>query len=256
MSGLQESMKGAPAVSIVIPCYNEAGIIRETCARLVEALDRTERGYEIIFGNDGSTDSTPAILEELAVDGRIRTTGHYPNRGAGYTYREMYAAALGDIIIQMDADLAMPPEAVLPAFLEALTDADVVAGSRYGSQETEYPLLRRIFSRGYMVLIKGLFRLELSDTQTGFVGFRRQVLDELDLESDGFEILVEFFAQAQAAGFRIVEVDLPWVHDTRSGETNVWKESVRMLRGTVKVRRRLGTYTMNRNRQSGRWAGK
>ncbi|RJQ44225.1 MAG: glycosyltransferase family 2 protein [Gaiellales bacterium] len=256
MSGFAGQDDGAPRLSVVVPCYNEEAVIRDSYGKIRQALELSGESYEIIFGNDGSSDATPAILEEIAAaDGAVRLTGHNPNRGAGYTYREMYGAARGGIIIQMDADLAMPAEAAVPAFLAALEGADVAVGSRYGSEETEYPLLRRVFSRGYIGLIKALFRLGLSDTQTGFVGFRRTVLDELDLRSDGFEILVEFFAQAREAGFRIVEVNLPWVHDTSSGETNVWKESVRMLTGTLRVRRGLGEYRRNRlsqNKQGGR----
>lgn len=237
----------APRLSAVVPCYNEEVIIRNTYASLKDVLNSTGESYEIVFGNDGSTDATPAILDEIAsADGAVRLTGHYPNRGTGFTYREMYGAARGDIIIQMDADLAMPPATAVPAFLEALARADVAVGSRYGAEKTDYPLTRRVFSRGYISLIRVMFRLGISDTQTGFVAFQRRVLDELDLKSDGFEILVEFFAQAQEAGFRIVEVDLPWIHDTRSGETNVWKESVRMLSGTLRVRRELSVYRKGR----------
>lgn len=238
---------GAPRLSVVIPCYNEERILKDSHYRLRQVLDGIEMSSEIIFGNDGSSDATPAILEEIAAaDGSVRLTGHYPNRGAGYTYREMYAAAKGEIVIQMDADLAMPAEEAVPAFLAALAGADLAVGSRYGSETTDYPLLRRVFSRGYISLIKALFRLEVSDTQTGCLGFRRKMIDELDLRSDGFEILVELIAQAQEAGFRIVEVNLPWVHDTSSGETNVWKESVKMLVGTVQVRRGLSRYRKGR----------
>jgi dolichol-phosphate mannosyltransferase len=234
-------------LSIVIPCFNEESVVRDTYAKLRQVLDGIDASSEIIFGNDGSSDATPAILEEIAgADEGVRLTSHYPNRGTGYTYREMYQAAMGEIIIQMDADLAMPAEVAVPALMESLVDADVAVGSRYGAETTEYPLLRKVFSRGYIGMIKMLFRLEVSDTQTGFIGFRRTVLEELDLRSDGFEILVEFIAQAQESGMRIVEVNLPWVHDTASGETNVWKESVKILTGTVRVKRELREYRKQR----------
>lgn len=250
MSGrMQDAGANELYLSVVIPCYNEEEVIRDTYSKLRQVLDQVDKPSELIFGNDGSSDATLAILEEIAAaDDRVRLTGHYPNRGAGYTYREMYQVARGERVIQMDADLAMPAEEAVPAFLESLAGADIVVGSRYGAETTDYPLLRRVFSRGYIGMIKVLFRLKLSDTQTGCIGFRRSVLDELDLKSDGFEILVEFFAQAQVAGFRIVEVNLPWVHDTSSGETNVWKESVKMLMGTMRVKRGLRRYRKDRRR--------
>ena len=64
-------------------------------------------------------------------------------------------------------------------------------------------------------------------------------MPSLDLSADGFEILVEFIAQANAAGFRVAEVGLPWIHDTTSGETEVWSESMKMLAGTLRVKRRF-----------------
>ena len=180
------------------------------------------------------------MLEEIgARDPVVRVTSHLPHRGAGFTYRELYAAAHGEIIIQMDCDLAMPVEVSIPTFLTALEAADVAVGSRYVGIKADYPLKRRIFSRGYTMLTRLLFDLSVIDTQTGFMGFYRKILPSLDLNADGFELLVEFIAQANAAGFKVAEVGLPWFHDTTSGETEVWSESVKMLAGTLRVKRRF-----------------
>ncbi len=226
-----------PAVSVVVPCYNEEAVIGESYRRLEAACAGTLESYEIIFGNDGSDDGTLALLEELAAaDPRVRVTSHAVNRGAGFTYREMYAAARGEVIVQMDADMAMPPAEVLGRLLPALGGAEMAVASRYRGVRPDYPLKRRVFSRGYRWLVHLLFRLDVADTQTGFLAFRRRILDEFTLVSDGFEMLLELIARTQAAGFRIVEVGLPWHHDTRSGETDVWRESLKMLAGTLKVR--------------------
>jgi len=177
----------------------------------------------------------------------VRVTSHYPNRCAGYTYREMWAAARGDIIVHMDADLAMPAEVALPALLAPLKDnAEVAIGSRYVGLKAHYPLKRRIFSKGYIMLGRFLFDLDVNDTQTGFIAFYRNILPALDPRADGFEILVEIIAQAKAAGFRIAEVGLPWFHDTTSGETEVWSESLKILVGTLRVRRRLSRLKLKR----------
>ncbi|MHB1389972.1 MAG: glycosyltransferase family 2 protein [Thermoleophilia bacterium] len=228
-------------LSVVVPCYNEEAVIVGTYDRLKETCEAQAVTYEIIFGNDGSTDSTIGLLEALAgKDPAASVISHQPNRGAGFTYREMYAVARGEIIIQMDADLAMPPEVAVPAFLQALDEADLVVGSRYVGVEADYPLKRRIFSKGYIALTHALFRLDIKDTQTGCIGFHRRVLDGLTLESDGFEMLLELIVKAGRAGFRTREVGLPWFHDTASGETEVFRESIKMLTGTLRVRRGLG----------------
>ena len=233
--------EGGLFFSVAVPCYNEEPVIAASYRRLKATCQAQGAGYEIIFGNDGSSDGTPGILEEIAAaDSCVKVTSHYPNRGAGYTYREMYEKARGEIIIQTDADLAMPPEVSVPALLGALEGADVAVGSWYVGVEADYPLKRRLFSRGYIILNRALFGLGVEDTQTGTLGFHRRVLPLLDLQADGFEMLLEFIARAEAAGFEVAEVGLPWVHDTKSGETNVWKESMKMLAGTLKVRWRLG----------------
>lgn len=233
-----------PALTVAIPCYNEEAILEASYRRLQKTCDAQELSYEIIFGNDGSSDRTLEILQAFAVgDPHVRVTTHVPNRGAGYTYRQMWEVARGDIIIHMDADLAMPAEVVLPALLATLGDGtDVAVGSRYAGIKAEYPLTRRVFSRGYTLLTRFLFNLDVVDTQTGFIGFYKRILSGLDPRSDGFEILVEFIAQANAAGLRVAEVGLPWFHDTTSGETDVWSESVKMLAGTMRARRRFGRF--------------
>ncbi|MHB0866588.1 MAG: glycosyltransferase family 2 protein [Thermoleophilia bacterium] len=229
------------SLSVAVPCYNEEAVIVATYERLKETCEAQGGSYEIIFGNDGSSDRTPELLTVLAgTDPAVVVTSHHPNRGAGFTYREMYAVARGDMIIQMDADLSMPPEVAIPAFLQSLQDADLVVGSRYVGVQADYPLKRRIFSRGYILLTHALFRFDIRDTQTGCIGFHRRVLDGLTLRSDGFEMLLELIVQAGRAGFKVREVGLPWFHDTSSGETEVFRESIKMLTGTLRVRRGLG----------------
>lgn len=237
-----------PLITVAIPCYNEEAILDTTYKRIKRACEAQGLSYEIIFGNDGSSDRTLKMLKAFAsADSHVRVTSHYPNRGAGYTYREMWAAARGDIIIHMDADLAMPAEVALPALLTPLKDsAEVAIGSRYVGVKADYPLKRRIFSKGYIMLGRCLFRLDVNDTQTGFIAFYRNILPALDPRADGFEILVEIIAQAKAAGFRVAEVGLPWFHDTTSGETQVWSESLKILVGTLRVRRRFSRFKFKR----------
>lgn len=242
---------GGPRLSVCVPCYNEEAIIDASYRRIKDTCEAQGVTYEIVFGNDGSADATLEMLEAIAAaDPAVRITTHFPNRGAGYTYRELYAAALGEIIVQMDCDLAMPVEVSIPTFLAALENADLAVGSRYVGIKADYPLKRRVFSRGYTMLTRLLFDLSVVDTQTGFMGFYRKILPSLDLSADGFELLVEFIAQANAAGFRIAEVGLPWFHDTTSGETEVWSESVKMLKGTLRVKRRFNQLKKQKSHQA------
>ncbi len=229
-----------PFLTVAIPCFDEESILPATYQRLKIVCEAQRIPYEIIFGDDGSTDRTLEIIRGFSRDDpRTSVTTHFPNRGLGNTYRDMYRAARGEVIMTMDCDLAMSPEVAVPALLLALKDADMAVGSRYAGVKADYPLKRRIFSWGYIFLNRVMFDLKLRDTQTGSVAFYRKILSSLKLEADGPEMLVELFAQAGALGLTVAEVALPWIHDTTSGETPVWKTSAGMLAGNFRVRRRL-----------------
>ncbi len=239
----------APYLTVAIPCYDEEAILPATYPRMKRILEAQGVSWELIFGNDGSNDRTLELIQGYAAaDENVLTTTHYPNRGLGYTYRDMYAAARGEIIITLDCDLAMTPEVTVPTFLQTLKHADVAIGSRYKGVKADYPLKRLVFSWGYIMMNRLLFNLKVLDTQTGTVGFHREVLPMLDLQADGPEMLVEFIAQASSLPLKMEEVALPWVHDTTSGETPVWRTSAQMLAGTLRVRRRFGRFKRARAR--------
>lgn len=217
-------------ISLVVPCYNEEPILERTHAKIRDAIEAVTEDYEILFANDGSTDGTLAVLERLAAsDPRVKVISYTPNRGAGYAHRQLYAACRGDRVLLLEADLAMDPNEVIPRFLERLESYDVVVGSRYLGVQPDYPLYRRIVSNAHRLLVRLLFDLELADTQAGFAGFRKPVLDAVDLRSDRWEILVETYAKAKAQGFRICELPLKFSHSTESGETQVLLEAPRQL---------------------------
>lgn len=232
-----------PFLSLCIPCYNEEAILHTTYPRIKGVLEAQGVAYELIFGDDGSTDRTLEIIKKVADDDpQVRYTTHFPNRGPGRAYKDMYEAARGEIIIMTDCDLAMTPEVAVPTFLETLKSAEMVIGSRYKGVKADYPLKRRVFSWGYIAINRVLFNLKVLDTQTGSVGFYRRILPLLDLRADGPEMLLELIAQVGALNLKVEEVALPWVHDTTSGETPVWRTSAQMLAGTLRLRRRYGAF--------------
>jgi glycosyltransferase involved in cell wall biosynthesis len=227
-------------LSIVIPCYNEALIIADTHRLVSVEVAKITDSYEIILADDGSTDGTLAILEELAAsDSHVRIIAYQPNRGAGYAQRQLYDSARGTRVILLEADLAMHPGECIPAFLSALEECDVVVGSRYCGVDPDYPIYKRFLSRTLSWINRRLFKLDLHDTQAGFVGYRKEVLDALELESCRWEIFVELFAKATVKGFELRELPLKFVHRTESGETNMIVEGPRLLWQTLKIWRQL-----------------
>lgn len=236
-------MTDGPRLSVCIPCYNEAAIIDETAAKLTAILPQLTPSFEIVFCNDGSGDATAERLAALAVaDPRIVAAGYVTNRGAGYAFRTAAAQARGEVIVHMDADLAMDPREVVPAVLQGLAQADIVLCSRYKGVSADYPLYRRLPSQAYRLVYRALLGLPIEDAMSGFFGFRRTLLDELPpLTMDGFEVYLELFALAHRRGFRISEVPVRFVHQTESGEVSVWRQGPRQLANTLRVWRLLQT---------------
>ncbi len=228
------------SVSVVIPCYNEEPVIERSYQRVKEVLERIRADYEIIIANDGSTDNSASILRSMAArDPKLVLVDYAPNRGMGHACRKMYGLASKEAVIEMDADLAMDPTDTIPAFLRALEEVDCAVASRYLGVKADYPLRRRIASRVYYWINRALFNFSLKDTQSGFFGIRRKVLQSLELFSDGFEIHVEMFARLDRSGFTIREIPMRFVHQTESGEVSVLHAAPRMLMGSLRIWRSL-----------------
>ncbi len=228
------------SISVVIPCYNEEPIIKRNFQLVKGVLPQYCSDFEIIIANDGSTDGSAEILEGIAADDPTLVFVNYqPNRGMGYACRQMYLRASKDYVIQMDADIAMDPRETIPAFVRELAEVDCVVASRYLGLKADYPLRRRIASRGYYLINRALFDLPLKDTQSGFFGIRREVLQSLDLKSDGFEIHVEMFAQLERKGCSLKEIPIRFVHQTESGEVSVLRAAPRMFMGSFRIWRSL-----------------
>ena len=200
-----------PAVSVIVPMYNEAENVETTIGRIKRVMDGVGKSYEIIPVNDGSTDQTLPMLEKMADDDpHIRVAAYPHNIGRGKALRVGFAQARGAIVVSIDADLSYDPEYILD-FLNLLDnegDVDVVLGSPYteGGKTEGVPLGRLLVSRlGNMILsfsLPGKFRT----VTCIFRAYRRKVLESLDLESTGKEIHLEILSKVLALGFRVKEV--------------------------------------------------
>jgi len=220
-----------PDISVVVPMYNEADNLPGTLLRIAEALEPLGRPFEIVAVSDGSTDETERLLKEsTAYHPWLRVVSYSPNRGRGYAQRRGFAAARGRYILTTDADLSYHPR-YLTQIVQALDerpDVDFVIGSPYapGGDAEDVPTGRLLMSRwGNRVLgfaMPGGIR-----TVTGILrGYRREVLESLDLSSDGKEINLEIVSKAVAAGF--VSLEIPAVLTGRKQG-----ESKSMLKATV-----------------------
>ena len=193
-----------PTVTILAPAFNEAAVIQAFVTAVAEAAD------EILVVDDGSTDETPAILAQLSTQHpRVRVVTHPINRGLGAALVTGFAAATGDVVVTMDADLSHPIE-LLPDLVEACSETDAAFASRFvaGGGMPGVPWMRRFISRTANTLIRRLLRIPVRDMTTGYRAYRRAALEGLDLVGQRFETQLEITVRLVHARASIVELPL------------------------------------------------
>ena len=234
----------APALSVILPAFNEQDGVVPTLTALTRVLHAAELPSEIIVVSDGSTDQTVDRARAFASqNSAVRIIEYFPNRGKGHALRVGSTAAQGAWIAWLDADLDLDP-AALPAMLDfACTQGlDALIGSkRHPQSVVDYPLSRRVGSRLYQGLNRALFALDVTDTQVGLKMFRREVLEtalpRVFVKRYAFDL--EVLAVANAYGFRSMS-EYPVVLTYRfSGSGMNWTAISRALWDTAAVFYRL-----------------
>ena len=180
-------------ISIVIPTYNEAGSLPALVERLGTAL--RGRDWELIVVDDGSPDGTADLAAAMAPALPVRVVRRPGKLGLASAVLDGFAAAGGDILVCMDADLSHPPE-VVPHLVDALADgADLAVGSRYvaGGGVEDWPRKRRIVSR--VACLMGNALVPVRDATSGFFALRRPVIAGVRLNPIGFKIGFEVIAR-------------------------------------------------------------
>jgi dolichol-phosphate mannosyltransferase len=212
------------SVLVVVPTYNE----RENLPVLVDGL-MAHQNVSILVVDDSSPDGTGARADEIALrhPGRIDVMHRSGPKGLGRSYIDGLRRAIqgpADLICQMDADLSHDPRQ-LPALVARTADADVVIGSRYvpGGSIVNWPMRRRLLSRGANVYIRSVTRMTSRDCTSGYRCWRRHALAAMPLDrflSESYAFLVEMLFVAERLGHRIAEVPITFV-ERRTGESKV-----------------------------------
>ena len=193
-------------LSVIIPVYNEVENIEE----ILKRVKATKRAAEIIVVDDGSQDGTRDLLKKLDGKGRVRVILREKNQGKGAAIRTGLDAAAGDILLIQDADLEYDPRDY-PALLQPLEEgiADVVYGSRFlGGPRRATMFWHMIANKMLTFMTNILYDTILSDMETGYKVFRREVVDGMKLRSKRFDFEPEFTAKALKRHYRIYEVPI------------------------------------------------
>ncbi len=193
-------------LSVIIPVYNEVESITEVLRR----VKATKLAYEIVVVDDFSTDGTRDTLKKLEEKGGIRVFLHEKNKGKGAAVRTGLEAARGDVLLIQDADLEYSPHDY-PTLLQPIKEgsADVVYGSRFLGGPRRVAMFWHMIANQLLTFMTNiLYDTILSDMETGYKVFRRQVIEGMKLRASRFDFEPEFTAKVLKRHYRIYEVPI------------------------------------------------
>jgi len=217
-------------LSIIIPCYNEFN----TILSLIDSVKKSPvANKEIIIVDDGSKDGTQEILDKIKDDPGLKVIFHKINQGKGAALRTGFREATGDICIVQDADLEYDPQEI-SIVIQPIVDgkADVVFGSRFQSGRPHRVVYfwHRV-GNSVLTLMSNIFTdLNLSDMETCYKAFRREVIQGIQIQENRFGFEPEVTAKIAKMNLRIYEVGISYYGRTyNEGKKISWKDGFRAI---------------------------
>jgi glycosyltransferase involved in cell wall biosynthesis len=216
----------SPSISAVFPAYNDGGTIASMVTTALIALRQVSNDYEIVVVNDGSTDYTVRVLEELESRlPELRVIHHPSNRGYGAALRTGFCAAQKEWIFYTDGDSQYNPLELTELVGEIQKGAKVVNGYKLSRHDS---ILRIIIGRTYHYFVRFLFDIHVRDVDCDFRLIPRKVLNEIELESASGAICLELVKKIEDAGYIFAEV--PVHHYSRKYGTSQFFVPWRIIR--------------------------
>lgn len=224
----ESSTAQATVLSVIIPVYNEPVTVLEIVDR-VRALPISK---QIIVVNDGSTDGTFETLQKLSGFEDVQVLHHEVNRGKGAALQTGFEQAIGEFVIVQDADLEYDPQDILKVIAPLQAgECDVSFGSRYLEHAKQDPsLLHRLGNRALTAFSNALTGHRLTDMETCYKAFRREVLQKIDIEQSRFGFEPEITAKLARNGVAIREVGISYACRSRDeGKKIGWRDLINAL---------------------------
>lgn len=226
-------------VSIIIPCYNEEKCIKKSVTEIINYMNDEKIDYELICVNDGSTDNTKKILENINT---IKLISYDENMGKGYAVKQGILAASGEKIIFMDADLSTDLSAIKKGLKR---NEDIVIGSRAlkNSIILDKPLMRKISSFISNKIITLMIGTNIKDTQCGFKIFKsdiiKQIVEKQTINRWAFD--VEYIYIAKLNHYSVKEIPVIWKNNNDS-KVRLIKDSINFIKELIKIRKNKSKY--------------
>ena len=199
-----------PRISLITPMYNEGAEIKKNILRILEVLDAWEEEWEYILVDDGSTDDSHAIAQEILHARCNCRIVHYPvNRGRGYALRKGFDAAQGRYIITTESDLSWGSKIIEELYNQLVSSkSDVVVASVFheGGGFKNVPIFRCLLSKSGNWIMRWCFETNLTQFSGMTRGYRREAIQSMHLEEKDKEIHLEIISKAEALGFLISEI--------------------------------------------------
>ncbi|MFA5156884.1 MAG: glycosyltransferase [Candidatus Omnitrophota bacterium] len=199
------------SVSLILPMFNEKEYLEKTVSTVISVLEPSFPDFEVIVVDDASNDGSGMVAERLAAgDSRIRVIHHKKNRKLGGVLKTGFSAASKEIVVYTDMDMPFDLSQ-LSAVIPLVFDSDIVIGCRIGKRES---FLRVVYSWAYNKLINVIFKTRVKDVNFALKIFKRKILNEIKLKSEGSFINAEFLAKARKLGYSIKEVEIDYTPRT------------------------------------------
>lgn len=230
-------------ISLVIPMYNESGIIKATAETISEYMKNNFEEYEVLFVDDGSKDDCGDIVRALELP-NIKVLGYGCNKGKGAAVRHGMLEADGDVIMFTDADLAYGTDVIRRVYeiFEGAPETKMLIGSRNISADgyEGYTLLRRVMSKVYIKVLCIAGGFKLSDSQCGCKAFSKDTAKDVfsRCEVNGFAFDFEAILWATKLGYKISEMPVKIINH-RESKVNVIKDTIKMLRDLRRIKKQV-----------------
>jgi len=225
-------------ISIIFPVYNESESLRHAVYETKKVLDNLGEDYEIILSDDGSTDGSKTIGDDLATsNNQVLNISCDKNTGKGGALKRGFKVARGDVLIFSDVDLASDITETKKLVEIIRGGADICIASRKHSKSVvERTRIRRITSIGYNGIIRLLFKTEIKDFLCGFKAFNRQMMPILlNAKNSGWSYDTEVLIKAEKKGFKIEAIPIRW-RESKNSKIHLFTVIPKELIALLKLR--------------------